>query len=197
MTKEVFLWELAHRLRQLPADEVRRQQAYYEELLDDMIEDGISEESAVAKLGDLSEITDEILRDFSLPTLVKSRLRPKNGWTIAAITVAVLGSPLWIPLLFALLLTVGALVLAFLSVIAALFLCVLTLACAGVLMLFRGFELFTLSGGYAVFAIGIGLVTLGLVCLAFLAAKYASIGLWHGGRWLFRAVKGLLIVKED
>ena len=41
MTKERFLQELTRRLRQLPPDEVERQRAYYEELLADMMEDGM------------------------------------------------------------------------------------------------------------------------------------------------------------
>lgn len=196
MTKEVFLQELANRLGNLPEEEVKAQQAYYEELLADMMEDGIEEQVAVAKLGDISEIVDEIMRDMPLPLLVKNRLRPKNGWTVAAIFVAVLGAPLWIPLLFALLMVAGALMMAFFAVIVSLFISVIALACAGGVMIFHGFGLFAMGGEYAMFAIGVGMLILGLVCLAFLAAKYASIGLFRGGRWLFRAIKGLLIVKE-
>lgn len=196
MTKEVFLRELESRLHQLPADEINRQKAYYEELLADMMEDGISEEDAVAKLGDLSEIVNEILRDTPLPTLVKTRLRPKHGWTVAAITVAILGSPIWVSLLFALVCTIGAMILAFFSIILALFLSVIALALAGVMVIIHGFGLFAANAGLAVFSIGAGFIMLGLVCLSFLAAKYASIGLYRGGRWLVRAAKGLLIKKE-
>lgn len=196
MTKEVFLLELARRLSQLPPDEVQRRQSYYAELLDDMMEDGLSEESAVARLGDLSEIVDEILKETPLPTLVKTRLRPRNGWTAAAVVAVILGAPLWIPLVFALLLSAAAVVVAIFSVIASLFICVLALAVTGVLLFIRGFSLFALGRGHAVFAIGVGLLMLGTVCLTFLAAKYASIGLFQGGCWLSRAVKGLFIVKE-
>lgn len=196
MTKEVFLSELERGLHQLPADEINRRKAYYEELIADMMEDGISEEDAVAKLGDLSEIVNEILRDTPLPTLVKNRLRPKHGWTAAAITVAVLGAPIWASLLLALVVTVGAMVLAFCSIILALFLSVIALGFSGVMTVIHGFGLFAVNAGYAVLSIGGGLIMLGLVCLAFLAAKYASTGLYRGGRWLVRAVKGLLIKKE-
>ena len=196
MTKEVFLRELERGLHQLPPDEINRRKAYYEELLADMMEDGISEEYAVAKLGNLPEIIDEILRDTPLPTLVKNRLRPKHGWTVAAISVAVLGSPIWVSLLFALVVTVGAMILAFFSVISALFLSVIALALAGVLVMIHGFGLFAVNAGLAIFSIGTGLIMLGLFCLSFLAAKYASIGLYRGGHWLVRAVKGLLIQKE-
>lgn len=196
MTKEVFLRELGRKLHQLSDKEVKERLSYYEELLNDMMEDGMDEEDAVAKLGNINEIAAEILREQPLPTLVKYRVRPKNGWTAAAITVALLGSPLWIPLLFALVLTAGAVALSIAAVILSLILLVAALACAGILIMVRGLYLFPVSGSYAMFAIGSGLIILGLTCLAALAAKYSTVGLYRGGCWLFRAAKGLLVVKE-
>lgn len=196
MTKDMFLRELAARLCQLPPDEIKRQQAYYAELLDDMIEDGISEESAVERLGDISDIVDEILKDIPIQTLVKSRVKPKNGWTAAAIAVAILGAPLWIPLVLATIIVAGAICLSICAVIISLFVVVLAFGFAGLLTIFHGFGLFTFGAGYAIFAIGTGLVLLGLVFLAVLAAEYAAIGLFHGTRWLFRTVKRKLFVKE-
>ncbi len=196
MTKDVFLRELTRGIHQLPPDEVNRQRAYYEELLADMMEDGIDEEAAVAKLGDVSAIVEEILRDTPLPTLVKTRLKPKKGWTAAAIVLVILGAPLWLPLLLALLLTAFAVCLSIGAVIVAAFAMVLALALAGLAIIFRGVTLFSLGGSYVIFSVGCGLLLLGLVGLSFLAAKYAAIGLFRGGRWLFRAVKGLFIAKE-
>ncbi len=196
MTKEIFLHELSLKLYQLPEREVKQRLSYYEEMLDDMIEDGIVEEDAVAKLGNITEIAEDILCEQPLPTLVKNRVRPKNGWTVAAVTVAVLGAPLWIPLLFALVLTAGAVALSIGAVILSLFAVVAAFACAGGLIVIRAFYLFTVSGNYAFFCLGVGLFVLGLTCLAALAAKYSAVGLYRGGRWLYRAAKGLLVVKE-
>lgn len=196
MTKAVFLQQLAQRLHALPPEEIGQQVAYYNEMLADMIEDGMPEEAAVARLGEPSAIAGEILRSSPLPILVKNRLRPKKGWTVAAVAAAIVGAPLWIPLALALLLTAAAVFLAFWAVIISLFVCALALACVGVLMILQSFGQFTVSGAHAVFAMGIGLLMLGLFCLAFLAAEYAAIGLYRVGRWLFRWIKGLLVVKE-
>ena len=78
MTKEMFLREMSRKLHQLPEKEVKQRLSYYEEMLDDMIEDGIAEEEAVAKLGNINEIVEEILCEQPLPTLVKNRVRPKR-----------------------------------------------------------------------------------------------------------------------
>ena len=101
MTKREFLDDLKSRLSQLPPDEIGKRLAYYAELIDDMVEDGMDEAAAVAKLGDVSKIADDILREQPLPTLVKSRVRPSGGWTALDIVLLVLGFPVWFPILMA------------------------------------------------------------------------------------------------
>lgn len=196
MNKAQFLQLLTEKLRQLPPEEIERQRAYYDELISDMMEDGLSEAEAVEKLGDLSAIADEILRDTPLPTLVKTRIRPKNGWTTAAILVAILGAPLWIPLLLALLLTGFAVLCVIFAVIVSLFAAVLSLGLAGIVVLVKSVTLFTLGPSYALFSLGAALLLLGLGCLGFLAAEYAAIGLFRGAKWLYAQLKDLFIRKE-
>lgn len=196
MNKEEFLQELTRKLHQLPPEEIERQRAYYEELLADMMEDGMCEEDAVAKLGDLSDIVQNILQDMPLPTLVKTRFRPKHGWTVAAVLVAILGAPLWIPLILALLLSIFGVTIAIWAVIAAFFAIVFSLAVAGIAILCKSLVLFPLGANYTLFSIGVGLLLLGLGCLAFLATKYAAIALFRGGKWIYRMLKRLFIAKE-
>lgn len=196
MNKEPFLQELTRKLHQLPPEEVARQRAYYEELLADMVEDGMSEEDAVAKLGDPDEIVKNILQNTPLPTLVKTRIRPKNGWTAAAVIVAILGAPLWIPLILAFLLSIFGVTIAIWAVIIAFFAVVFSLGIAGIVILCKGLFLFPVGANYALFSAGAGLLLLGLGCLVFLAAKYASIALFRGGKWIYRTIKGLFIAKE-
>ncbi len=196
MSKEQFLQTLTSGLRQLPPDEVMRQRDYYEELLADMMEDGMSEEEAVAKLGDVQEIIQNILRDTPLPTLVRTKLRPKNGWTAAAVIVTILGAPLWVPLLLALVLAGGGVALAIWTVIAALFIVVFALGLAGLIIFIKGFTLFPLGAAYVPFSLGSGLLILGLAILVFLAAEQSSVFLFRGGRWIYRSIKGLFIKKE-
>lgn len=196
MTKERFLQELGKQLRQLPPEEIAQHQAYYEELLADMLEDGMNEEEAVAKLGDLSEIVQEILQNTPLPTLVKSRFRPKKGWSAPVVILLILGSPLWFPLCLALIVSAAAILFAIWAVIAALFVMVLSLGIVGIAVLFKSLFLFSLGGNYTLFALGAGCLLLGLGCLAFLAAEQAAIALLRGGKWIYRKLKASLIKKE-
>ena len=56
MNKEQFLSELSRRLDGLNGNDLYRTLEYYAEMIDDRMEEGISEEAAVAALGDLENV---------------------------------------------------------------------------------------------------------------------------------------------
>ena len=99
MTKADFLQLLERALSQLSDEERRANLEYYSELLDDMMEEGMSETEATAKLGSPNQIARHILQEMPLSKLVSTRMKPKSGWTPLAIVLAVVGSPVWVPLL--------------------------------------------------------------------------------------------------
>ena len=81
MSRAEFLRLLRWRLAQMPQSEIEKNVAYYDEMFSDMIEDGMTEEEAAARLGDPEEIAKELLRDMPMSELVRSRVRPSGGWT--------------------------------------------------------------------------------------------------------------------
>ena len=58
MNREEYLEKLRLALAQMPAEEKERQIAYYDELISDMCEDGMSETEATAKLGDPAKVAE-------------------------------------------------------------------------------------------------------------------------------------------
>ena len=67
MTKQLFLNELSAALHGLPREERYRTLSYYDELIDDRMEDGQSEEDAVESLGSPEQIAREILGEEEPP----------------------------------------------------------------------------------------------------------------------------------
>ena len=67
MTKQLFLNELSAALHGLPREERYRTLSYYDELIDDRVEDGQSEEEAVESLGSPEQIAREILGEEEPP----------------------------------------------------------------------------------------------------------------------------------
>ena len=89
MTKQLFLNELAAALHSLPREERYRTLGYYDELIDDRMEDGQSEEDAVASLGEPQQVAREILGEEEP---APSTSRGRKVWLIVLL---VLGFPLW------------------------------------------------------------------------------------------------------
>ena len=96
MNKNEFLQMLAIDLVGLPQGDVERWLEYYREMLDDRIEDGMSEEEAVASLGKPCEIVKEILSQTSITKLIKNKLTPSHKLRVWEIVLICLGSPIWL-----------------------------------------------------------------------------------------------------
>ena len=119
MTKSEFCTQLRVRLQGLPEDERSERLTFYREMIDDRIDDGAPEEEAVAAVGDLDGIVDEIMKDKPLGGLVIEKVKPKRRLHAWEIVLLCLGAPLWIPLLCAGFAVLCALVTVFISVIVA------------------------------------------------------------------------------
>lgn len=170
MTKSEFLNKLK---KALPNSEVEERVAFYSEMIDDRIEEGLSEEEAVAEVGDVDAIILQIRGE--LPTVEKKKGRKAfSAWEIVLL---VLGAPLWIPLLIAVFSVVLSIyivlwsaIISLWSVFASLIGCALGGLIGGAVLAFFGF---TFSG---VALIGAGLVCAGLAIFAFFACTLATKG---------------------
>ena len=100
MKRNDFLNQLRARLWAMPEADKQRSVDYYSEMIDDRMEDGLSEEEAVAAIGDLDEIVEQILHETPRPpaTVHNGQKQQKRGLEPWMIVLLVLGSPLWIPL---------------------------------------------------------------------------------------------------
>ena len=58
MTKAEFIEQLSTTLKGLSDEDIKKSLDYYEEMIDDRMEDGKSEEEAVGGLGTIDEIKD-------------------------------------------------------------------------------------------------------------------------------------------
>ncbi|WP_086314383.1 hypothetical protein A5821_001949 [Enterococcus sp. 7F3_DIV0205] len=98
MNKQEFLYQLKEGLIRL--DEVEKSQFihYYDELIEDYLEDGASEEEAVEKLGKPSVIASKILED----AFEEGDFQPRKKVSPLIVVLLILGFPLWGSLLIAL-----------------------------------------------------------------------------------------------
>lgn len=197
MTKADFLRLLERALMQLSEEERRKNLEYYSELLDDMMEEGMTEAEATAKLGSPNQIAQSILQEMPLGKLVSTRMKPKSGWTPLAIVLAVVGSPVWVPLLLA---GVAVMLAVFVSIWAlgfAVVAVVLALAVAVVAAPIIAIRAAVLTLPLGLMLLGAGLVLLGLCVLGGMMAVELCKLLWQLTVWLAHKIKGLFIRKEE
>lgn len=194
MNKAEFLDTLRRALSQLPPEELEKQIAYYEELFADMQEDGLSEQEAAAKLGDPTQIAQELLIELPLGTLVKSCVKSAGRLSGLNIVLLVLGFPVWFPLL----LSFGAVLLAVLIVLWSLVLSfgVVVLA-LGIVAVAAPIGLFVkLVSASPLLLIGSALIAGGLCVLGALALKPLCRGMAKLCAAIFKGIKSLFIKKE-
>ena len=99
MTKKEFLSELRSKLQGLPPTDIDERVSFYEEMINDRIDEGKSEEEAISEIGSVDDIVREIAKDTPLVKLVKEKMKPKRRVKAWEIVLLVVGFPLWFPLL--------------------------------------------------------------------------------------------------
>ena len=99
MTREEFLNRLGELLACLPAEQIEDTKAFYAEAIADRMEDGMSEEEAVAALGTPGEVAEATLDD--LPAVPRAIARTRRRSNALLWVLATLGSPVWLSLLVA------------------------------------------------------------------------------------------------
>ena len=198
MSRDAFIGELRHRMAGLPQQTVERMVEYYSELIADSVEDGLSEEEAVARLGSLDEIVANVVKDTPLTQIVQTRVQEKkakgvSGWVILLL---VLGAPVWLPLLIAVLAVIFALYIALWAVVIGLWAAVAAVILAGIAAIVGGIvELCRLHLAQGLVLLGGGLMCLGLCVVAFLLMKLITLGTVKLCKLLWTGVKSLFVGK--
>lgn len=159
MNKQEFLTRLRKGLLGLPSKEKKEHLAFYGEMIDDRIEDGLSEETAVAEIGNI----DEIIAQIKAAT-------PKKKKNAGVIVLLILGFPVWGSLLIAVIAIAVSLCVALWAVFAALLGSALGGIVGGIILSGYG----NLPAGLAL--IGAALVCAGLGIFLFYGCKAATVG---------------------
>ena len=198
MKREEYLDRIRALLQNLPPEDLERSLAFYAESIADRMEDGMSEEEAVASMESPEEAANAILLEQPLPTLVKVRVKERRRLSALEILLLVLGFPLWLPLLLtALVLVFTFILLAWVLVLVPASVC-LALGVSAIAVLFAGVLSLTKITLPAILAApGAALILAGLAILAgFIVVGTLRLALIVT-RALVRGLKSLLIRKED
>lgn len=193
MTKLEFLSVLREALAGLPQSDVDERISFYTEMIDDRMEEGLSEQEAIAAIGSMDEIVAQIIADTPITKLVKQKIKPKHRLSAWEIVLLALGSSLLIAafaVVFSLYVSLWAVVVSFWSVFASLFGSGLGGFAGGTVLLCTG----NAPSGLALMAAA--LVCVGLSIFAFFGCKAATTGTVALTKKMALAVKKMCMRKE-
>lgn len=194
MLKEEFLAQLRGGLAGLPQEDLEERLAFYSELLDDRMEEGLSEAEAVAAAGPVDEIVRQIIAETPLTKIVKEKMRPKRRLQVWEIVLLALGSPVWLSLGLSALAVVLSLYVVVWSLDVSLWAVFAALgagAVGGVLGLALG------SGAARLAMLAAGMVLAGLAILLFFGCKAVTMGIWTLTKDVVLLLKHRFLGKED
>ena len=198
MNKNEFLEQLRDKLSGLPKEDMQRSIDYYSEIIDDAVEEGISEEEAVSDLGNIEDIVAQIFIETPLPKLVKAKAKKSRALKVWEIILLVLGSPLWLSLLIAVFAVIISVYVSLWCVIVSLWAAFASLigGTFGAVALGVGYIISgnTLSGAAMLCA---GLVLAGLSIFAYYGCKAATKGIIMLSKVFVIGIKKCFIKKEE
>ena len=200
MKRQEFLDELKKALWSMPEADKQRSADYYAEMIDDRMEDGLSEEEAVAAIGELDEIVKQILTESPRPPATvkkeENHQKQKRGLETWMIVLLVLGSPLWIPLVVSAAGTVLSIYVSLWTLVISLYATSFALAVAAVGCAVGSFFMIGNVGAVLV-AWGLVLICAGLAICFFLLSNLAAKGMVALSRLIWKTCKNIFKGKEQ
>ena len=181
-------------------EEMEKSLSYYEEMLDDRVEDGMTEEEAVAALGSLDDIVASIVNQLPLSAVVKRRVKSsrdgaknKTLWMVLAIC----GFPIWLPLVITFAVLVLVVYVVAWVLIVSLYAVVVALGAAGILGLLVGLIRCVTQGlPVGLFSIGLAVICAGLTMMSVLPMWRLSRRLPTFTVWFGRKIKEMFLDKR-
>lgn len=198
MNKQEFLEQLHNGLSGLPQNDIEEGLTFYSEMIDDRMDEGLSEEEAVSAIGSVDEIVKQVVADIPLAKIAKERIKPKRRLSAGEIVLLALGSPIWFSLavaafavILSLYVSLWAVIISLWAVFGSLVGCAVGGVAAGVVITFTD----SVPSGIAILAAG--LVCAGLAIFFFYGCRAATKGTLALTKRMALGIKNIFIKKEE
>ena len=197
MSKQEFLAQLRKGLSGLPQDDIEERLTFYSEMIEDRMEEGLSEGEAVSAVGSVDEIVTQVVAETPLAKIAKERIKSKRRLSAGEIVLLVLGSPIWLSLgiaafavFFSLYISLWAVIISLWAVFASLAACSIGGVLACIIFAVSG------NGASGVAMLAAGIVCAGLSIFAFYGCKAATKGTLILTKKIAIWIKNCFIKKE-
>ena len=197
MSKQEFLAQLRKGLSGLPQDDIEERLTFYSEMIEDRMEEGLSEGEAVSAVGSVDEIVTQVVAETPLAKIAKERIKSKRRLSAGEIVLLVLGSPIWLSLgiaafavFFSLYISLWAVIISLWAVFVSLAACSIGGVLACIIFAVSG------NGASGVAMLAAGIVCAGLSIFAFYGCKAATKGTLILTKKIAIWIKNCFIKKE-
>ena len=198
MGKQEFLVQLRKGLSGLPQEDIEERVTCYSEMIDDRMEEGVTEEEAVAAVGSAQEIVAQVVAEIPFAKIAKERMKSKRQLRVGEIVLLVLGSPIWLSLgiavfavILSLYISLWAVIISLWAVFASLAACFIGGALACVIFAAGG------NGATGVAMLAAGIICAGFSIFMFYGCKVATKGILILTKKIAIWIKNCLIKKEE
>ena len=198
MTKLMLLLSLHGKLSNLPNEEVEERLKFYSEMIEDRMEEGLSEEEAVAAVGTVDEIVAQIEADLSVVEPTNKNGKTKRRLKVWEIVLLVIGSPIWVSLGIAAAAVILSLYISLWSVIISLWAVFASMIACGIGGIVAGVGL-SLEGNVTagIAMIGAAIACVGFSIFLFFGCKIATNGTLLLTKKIAMGIKMCFTRKED
>ena len=181
MLKQEFIEELKSLIGNLPYEDVNKYVEYYSEMIEDRIDDGMTEEDAVKEVGSPKVIAEQILKDNGATIneqVSGATNKDKKGFSFKnldtlSIVLIIVSFPIWVSLLAGVFSMVVGVFAGLLSLFISAWACTLSFGLCGIACTVMGI-VYLFSEGLGTFLCytGAGILLIGLSILFYVGAKY-------------------------
>ena len=195
MSKQEFLNELWKGLSGLPQEDIERSIDFYSEMIDDRIEEGLTEAQATAAIGSVKDIVSQILSETSPNRAVK--VKPNRTLKAWEVILLILGPPIWLPLLMAAVIVLMAFYIVIWSLVITMYAVDISLVVGGITGIFAS-VMYILRGNFVVCVLfaGASLICLGLSILLFFGFNQITKGILFVSKTIVLQIKSWIVRKE-
>jgi len=198
MSKQEFLVQLRKELSGLPQEDIEERLTFYSEMIDDRMEEGFTEEDAVAAVGSAQGIVAQVVAEIPFAKIAKERIKSRRQLRVGEIVLLALGSPIWLSLriavfavILSLYISLWAVIISLWAVFASFAACSIGGVVAGIVIACSGNAL----SGIAMLAAGI--VCAGLSIFMFYGCKAVTGGTLILTKKIAVWIKNCFIKKEE
>lgn len=154
------MFQLRTKLKRLPQSDAEDAIAYYQGYFDDAGPE--NEQEVIEELGSPSEVAGKIIREFAFKQLENQPDSKKGMGTIGWVVLAILASPIALPIGIAILAVFFSAIVAVLSVLFAIGFAGVVVAGSGILSAVIGITSIMTSPANTLYFVGAGMVALGV-----------------------------------